>query len=155
MSDNSLTDNLRSVGLALANGKNDVVKIPDAYIQEQLRGKKSAINPTAYIRQIVSRVPEVAEKGRVSVTRSVFGQEDERYGMTCYEVRLVEGGKRKVYNKAALDKAVAKAKRQVAESVLAISPSLANYKPEEYETLAKVVADIHAIIKKTYLNDEE
>ncbi|AGI61417.1 hypothetical protein pSf1_0034 [Shigella phage pSf-1] len=39
--------------------------------------------------------------------------------------------------------------------MLKVSPSLANYSPDEYETLAKAIADFHAIIKETYLNDEE
>lgn len=154
MSEQSFTDTLRRAAIVLAKGEEETIKIPDAYLQVHMFGKKSANNPAAYIRQIMSRVPEVAERGRVSVTRGVYGPEDENFGSTFYEVRIVEG-RRKVYNKEALERAVRQAKRKVAEAIIDMSPNLANYAPEEYETLSKAVADFHAMIKKTFLEDEQ
>ncbi|QEG04984.1 hypothetical protein H1N78_gp29 [Shigella phage JK16] len=65
MSEQSLTDTLRRAAIMLANGEEEAIKIPDAYLQVHMFGKKSASNPAAYIRQIMSRVPEVAERSRL------------------------------------------------------------------------------------------
>lgn len=156
MNETTFTDKLREVGLSIARGDCDSVKIPERYVMQCLDGRKSANKPAAYIRQIIGRVPEVEEKGRVSVSRCEdLDPESNNYGDFYYDVRIVQGEKRKVYNKAALEKAVAKAKRQVAEQMLKVSPSLANYTPEEYATLAKAVAEFHAIIKDNFLAEEE
>ncbi|QHR65326.1 hypothetical protein vojen_5 [Escherichia phage vojen] len=155
MSESVFANELRKVAIALASGLHESIQIPERWVRQHLEGKKSASNAGSYIRQIMGRVPEVAEKGRVSVSKKPYGPDSEYFGENYFDVAIVSAPNRRVYNKAALEKAVAKAKRQVAESMLKVSPNLANYSPDEYETLAKAIADFHAIIKETYLNNEE
>lgn len=155
MSESAFTDELRKVAIALVDGAHESIQIPERWVKQNLDGKKSASNAGSYLRQIMGRVPGVMEKGRISVTKKPYGDDSEYFGENYFDVAIVNAPNRKVYNKAALEKAVAKAKRQVAESMLKVSPILANYSPDEYETLAKAIADFHAIIKEAYLNDEE
>lgn len=152
----SFTDKLREAAKALASGSKDEIVLSAGFLEYELSGKKAATTPGAYIRTIMGRVPEVKEIGTIKVKKSICEDVDSDYlGMEIYTVTVSKEKRKKVFNKAEVDRAKRDAVAKAAERFLLVSPCLANYTPEEYATIAKVMQEIHGIIKDQFINSED
>lgn len=156
MQNMSFTDKLREAAKALANGSQEEIVIPSNVFERQLSGLKSAETPSAYIRSIMNRVPEIKEIGTVKIKKTTCDDSDSDYvGMEIYTVTVSKEKRKKVFNKAEVDRAKRDAVAKAAERFLLVSPCLANYEPEEYATISKVMQEIHEIVKSQFINSEE
>lgn len=144
----SFNDQLREAAIKLATGEKEVIEIPQKLVDNEMGNIKDKL---AYIRTIMGRVKEVEAVGRISVKRGEITDPNHDYfGAAIVEARLVTGTKKKVLGKKDIESLVAKAEQKAAKKMLKLSPNLANYTPDEYATLAKVVADFHQIIRESF-----
>lgn len=156
MQNTSFTDKLRQAAKALANGSETEISIPMALLSQELDGRKAADNPASYIRTIMSRVPEVKESGSIKVKKVFCDDEESKFfGMEIYKITLSSERRKTVYSKADLERHKQKAVSKAAERFLALSPNLANYTPEEYATVAKVMQELNGLIKLNFMNEDE
>ncbi|EDV3179104.1 hypothetical protein CSP48_004015 [Salmonella enterica subsp. arizonae] len=156
MQDLSLTDKLRKAAKALADGSESEVIIPLGLLSQELAGKKSSENPASYVRTIMSRVPEVKEFGSIRVKKTVCDDgESNMFGMEIYRITLSSERRKTVYGKADVERHKRKAVNKAAEKFMMLSPNLANYTPEEYATVAKVMQELNALIKLNFINEGE
>lgn len=156
MQNTSFTDKLRQAAKALANGSETEISIPMALLSQELDGRKAADNPASYVRTIMSRVPEVKESGSIKVKKVFCDDEESKFfGMEIYKITLSSERRKTVYSKADLERHKQKAVSKAAERFLALSPNLANYTPEEYATVAKVMQELNGLIKLNFMNEDE
>lgn len=151
----NFNDKLREAARKLANGDEMEIVIPHNFVSSMLAGKKSADNPVSYIRNTMMRVAEVKAVGSLRVTKSECKDEESNFfGMDIYTVTLNREGRKTVYSKKDVDRIKAVTAMRTAEKIMKISPNLANYAPEEYATIAKVIAEMQAQIKEQFINEE-
>jgi hypothetical protein len=156
MQNTSFTDKLRQAAKALANGSETEISIPMALLSQELDGRKAADNPASYVRTIMSRVPEVKELGSIKVKKVFCDDEESKFfGMEIYKITLSSERRKTVYSKTDLERHKQKAVSKAAERFLALSPNLANYTPEEYATVAKVMQELNGLIKLNFMNEDE
>ena len=156
MQEVTFADKLREAAVALAKGDYEHIDIKSSTLMSALAGKQSADKPAAYIRMIMGRVPEVMEQGRISIKKfEVEDAEHDDFGMLMYRVTIAKDKKRKVFTQKDIDRIAAKERNKIAKQLMELSPNLANYAPEEYATLAKVVEDYRKIIHNALVTEGE
>lgn len=147
---------LRDAARALAEGSEEKISIRVKAIQAVLGELKSASNPAGYIRPIMERVPEVKLAGSLSIRkREETDPEHEYFGDTYLDITINRNKKKRVFMKEDIEKAKTEGQRRTVEKVLRMSPNLANYTPDEYALLGKVVAEFHDIIRAEFITEEE
>lgn len=152
----SFTDKLRSLAVELANGEREEIRITESLLAIELSGKKSADNPASYIRMTMNRVPEVKEAGSITIKKKeVDDTESDDFGVVYYSVKITKSKRKRVYTKAEVAAIRQEERRKTAQKIMEISPSISNYAPEEYAVLARVVSDMHEIIKRNFINEGE
>lgn len=150
------TNKLRAAAKALANGDLPEIVIPHKAVAFVLAGKKSSDNPTAYIRNTMSRVSEVKAVGSISVKKSMCNDdESDHFGDDVYTVTINRETRKTVYSKKDVERIKAATASKTAARIMKISPNLANYAPDEYATIAKVIEEIQEQIKSQFINDNE
>ena len=143
------TDKLRAMAVSLGTGEKEEITIPLNAIAHELRDIASKDSPAAYIRNTMNRVTEIKEKGAVSIKKKVVDDvESDYYQMEYFSITLNQGKRKKVFNQAEVEAVRADEREKLINKILALSPAITNYAPEEYATLAKVVADYQDMIKK-------
>lgn len=156
MENMGFTEQLRKAAKALASGDKKEIVIPVGYITTQLTGKKSCDNPSSYVRTTMSRVPEVKAIGTVKIKKSMCTDDDSNlFGMEVFTITLSSEKRKTVYSKADVDRIKRHAVAKAAERFMMLSPNLANYAPEEYATVAKVMQELHALVKINFVNNED
>lgn len=114
-------DLLRDIAIALADGKQDEVKMPLLYVHQELEPEDAKKITAAYARTIMNRVPDVKEIGSVSVKT----KKDEDDGSHYFLFTLNREKKRKVFT----DKDLPAVRAKVIEKVLKLSPDLSHLEP--------------------------
>lgn len=156
MENMSFTEKLREAAKALASGEKTEIVIPTGYMATELAGKKSSENPASYVRTTMSRVPEVKAIGTVKIKKSLCTDYDSNlFGMEVFTITLSSEKRKTVYSKADVDRIKRHAVAKAAERFMMLSPNLANYAPEEYATVAKVMQELHALVKINFVNNED
>lgn len=152
----SFNDKLRKIAREIAIGEKSGVIISVEEVKDELYGKTSAANPASYIRTIMSRVPEVKERGTIKIKKSICDNDESKlFGQEIYTVTVTQETRKTVYNKADVERIKRQAIAKTAEKFLLLSPNLANYTPDEYATVAKVMQEIHALVKVQFINNED
>lgn len=155
MDDMSFTDKLREAARALADGSKSEIVIPGGLLSQVLSGKKAADNPAAYVRTTMIRVPEVKAVGTIKIKKSLCEDcESDYYGMEVFTVSLTQERRKTVYTKADVERIKRQAVNKAAERFMMLSPNLANYTPEEYATVAKVMQELNALTKINFVTEE-
>lgn len=156
MEDMTFTDKLREAARALADGSKSEIVIPGGLLAQVLEGKKAADNPAAYVRTTMIRVPEIKAAGSIKIKKSLCNDDESDYfGMEIYTVTLTQERRKTVYTKTDVERHKRQAVNKAAERFLMLSPNLANYAPEEYATVAKVMQELNALIKINFMTEEE
>ena len=62
-------DTLRDIGRAIGSGERETVFMPEVYLRSRVEGGDTIT--ASYMRQIINRVPEVKQKGVISIKRKV------------------------------------------------------------------------------------
>lgn len=151
----SFNDKLRQTAKELATGERQELIIPVEYITEELSGKVSASNPASYVRTIMSRVPEVKVVGTVKIKKSICNNDESAlFGKEIYTITVTQETRKTIYNKADVERIKRQAIAKTAEKFLLLSPNLANYAPDEYAIVAKVMQEIHALAKMQFIEDD-
>lgn len=151
MEEQTFTENLRGAARALASGEKERVIIPTGVISMVLAGKKAAKNPASYIRTTMNRVPEVKAVGSIKIKKSYCNDEESNhYGGDIYTITISRGARKTVYTKADVERIKQQATSKAVDRFLTLSPNLANYAPEEYATVAKVMGELNALVKVNF-----
>ncbi|UGV22668.1 hypothetical protein FULANO1_67 [Escherichia phage vB_EcoD_Fulano1] len=67
-------DTLRDIGRAIGSGERETVFMPEIYLRSRVEGGDAIT--ASYMRQVVNRVPEVKQKGVISIKRKVTDEGD-------------------------------------------------------------------------------
>lgn len=67
-------DTLRDIGRAIGSGERETVFMPEVYLRSRVEGGDAIT--ASYMRQVVNRVPEVKQKGVISIKRKVTDDGD-------------------------------------------------------------------------------
>nr|CAI9421007.1 hypothetical protein NTNURWAK_00065 [Escherichia phage morffagbaw] len=67
-------DTLRDIGRAIGSGERETVFMPEVYLRSRVEGGDTIT--ASYMRQIINRVPEVKQKGVISIKRKVTDEGD-------------------------------------------------------------------------------
>lgn len=67
-------DTLRDIGRAIGSGERETVFVPEVYLRSRVEGGDTIT--ASYMRQIINRVPEVKQKGVISIKRKVTDEGD-------------------------------------------------------------------------------
>ena len=156
MENMSFTEKLREAAKALASGEKSEIVIPTGYLATELAGKKSSDNPASYVRTTMSRVPEVKMVGTIKIKKTMCDDDESNlFGMEIFKITLTHEKRKTVYSKADVERHKRQAVNKAAERFMTLSPNLANYAPEEYATVAKVMQELHALVKINFVNNED
>lgn len=152
----TFNDKLRAAAKALAAGEQDEIIMTARFLEHEFEGKKCATNPSSYVRTTMNRVPEVKEVGTIKIKKSTCDDVDsDHFGIEIYTITLSKEKRKQVFTKEDVTRIKRQVEAKVAEKFLMVSPNLANYAPEEYATIAKVMKEIHDIVKAQFLSEEE
>ncbi|HAK2374301.1 TPA: hypothetical protein H1940_004731 [Salmonella enterica] len=152
----SFAEKLRQAAKALASGDKKEIVIPAGYIATELAGMKSGDNPSSYVRTTMTRVPEVKAIGTVKIKKSTCMDDDsDLFGVEVFTITLSSERRKTVYSKADVERIKRRAVAKTAERFMMLSPNLANYAPEEYATIAKVMQELNAMVKSQFIDNED
>ena len=138
---------LREIAIALAEGKQEVVEMPRAYIDANLDPTDAAKITPSYARTIMNRLAEVKEVGSISVK---YNQDVE--GVMKFIFTLNKSQKRKViYTKDDIPRIQAKAIKQV----LQVSPDMGHLEPEGVVVAVDIIKRYKDLIRNMFGMEDE
>lgn len=138
-------DTLRDIGRAIGSGERETVFMPEIYLRSRVEGGDAIT--ASYMRQVVNRVPEVKQKGVISIKRKVT-DEGDGFVFTLTEAK----NKPRVLTGEEIDeiaeKRAEKAVRKILNHLVNVMPNITDLEGDKLAGACEAIVRYQDMIRK-------
>lgn len=149
MTNKEFCNQLRDVARAIGEGKQDEVRMPNAYIMAVLGAEESKKITQSYIRQIIER--ELKKYGK----RPSIKTDKDEDGKITYVMSALAGEKVRVIERKDLPAIQAKAINKVLSHILDVIPNIIDLEGEQLDGARIAISRYQDMIRKMIVSEDD